>query len=67
MKNGAHFGAVLRLNGIGVIPEIEAVGIAVVKPQAGVVRMVDAFAGKRIQRIAASYSDALIVNERDRG
>ncbi len=43
MVNRAHLGAVFRLDGVGVVPEIEAVDIAVVEPEAGVMRMVDSF------------------------
>src|SRR6266852_2046449 len=53
MTDVAHFGGVLGLDGFGVVPEIEAVNVAVVEPQAGVVRMVDALAGARFEREAA--------------
>ena len=62
MEDGAVFGTVLRFDGIGVIPEVEAVGVAVVEPEAGVVRMVGAFAGTRIERIAAGQGYAVVID-----
>ena len=38
---------------VGVVPEVEPVHVAVVEPESGVVRMVDAFARPWIERIAA--------------
>jgi hypothetical protein len=53
MTDVAHFRGVLGLDGFGVVPEIEAVNVAVVEPQAGVVRVVDTLAGARLEREAA--------------
>ncbi len=54
MENGAHLGGVFRLDGVGIVPEIDAIYIFVVKPKAGVMGMIDAFAGALVEREAAS-------------
>lgn len=64
MKNRAHLCAVFGLDGVGVIPEIEAVDAFVVEPQAGVVGVVDALAGAGRERVAARDGDAFVGNER---
>src|SRR6185369_12391493 len=48
MDDAAHFGGVFGLDGGGIVPEIEAIDVAVVEPQSGVVRMVDTLAGTGI-------------------
>src|SRR5260370_17160060 len=58
MTDVAHFGGVFGLDGFGVVPEIEAVNVAVVEPQASVVRMVDALARARFEREAAGDDGA---------
>src|SRR5712691_9098904 len=58
MKNGAHFGRVFRLDGVGIIPEIDAIDVFIVEPKAGVMRMIDAFAGALLERKAASDDGA---------
>src|SRR5712672_343719 len=58
MDNGAHFWSTIRFDGIGIIPEIEAIDVFVVEPEAGVMRMVYTFAGARFEREAASDDGA---------
>src|ERR1035437_4351323 len=67
VENGAHLGAVLGLDGVGVIPEIEAVGVFVVEPQAGVMGVIDALAGAGRERVAARDGDAFVGDERIEG
>ena len=45
VPDGAEFGLALRGNGAGVIPEVQAVDIAVVKPDAHMMRVVIRFVG----------------------
>src|SRR5207245_744928 len=58
MEDGAHLGGVFRLDGVGIIPEIDAIDIFVVEPKAGVMGMIDAFAGALLKREAASNDGA---------
>ena len=58
MNDGAHLGRVFRLDGIGIIPEIDAIDIFVVKPEAGVMGMIDAFTGALLEWEAASDDGA---------
>ena len=51
--NGAHLGGALPRNGVGVVPEIEAVDVAVVEPEAVVVWMVGTLTGARCKRPTA--------------
>ena len=44
------FGARSAGMSYGVVPEVEAVDVAVVEPEADVVRMIDALAGPRVER-----------------
>src|SRR5260370_5923474 len=53
VANVAHFGSVLRLDGSRVAPEIETIDIAIVEPQAGVMRMINALARSRLAWEAA--------------
>ncbi len=62
--DGAVFGAIFGLDGVGVIPEIEVVDIAVVEPEAGMVGMVDAFAGDGLEGEAARDGGAVGGDER---
>ena len=64
LQDRAHLGAIFRLDGIGVVPEIESIDIAVVEPHAGVVRVVDTFSRPRIEGITACDRDAFVCNER---
>src|SRR5438270_13484303 len=50
VANGAHFAGILRLDGFGIIPEVEAVDAFVVEPETGVMRMINAFGGARLER-----------------
>ena len=54
----AHLGCVFGLDGVGVVPEIEAIDIAVVEPQARMMRMIDTLSRSRRKRIAARNRDA---------
>src|SRR5271168_1709706 len=49
----SHLGSILGLDGVGIVPEIEAVDVFVVEPKAGVMRMIDAFTGALLQRKTA--------------
>ena len=50
MEDRAHLRSLRRLDRVGVVPEIEAVHVLVVEPQADVMRMIDALAGARRER-----------------
>src|ERR1700730_18184936 len=58
MENGAHLWGIFRFDGVGIVPEIDAVDTLVVEPKAGVMRMIDAFAGALLERKAASDDGA---------
>src|ERR1700722_4320199 len=58
LKNRTHLWSIFGFDGIGIIPEVESVHVFVVEPQAGVMRMIDAFTGELLQRIAASDDGA---------
>src|SRR5882762_2198329 len=64
VTNIAHLGRVFRLNSFRVVPEIETANIPVVEPRPDVMRMVDAFARTRIQRISSRNESALCVAPR---
>jgi hypothetical protein len=64
VTDGAVFGAVFRFDGVGVIPEVEVVGVAVVEPEAGMVRVIDALAGNGLEGIAAGDGGAVGRDER---
>src|SRR5579859_3850058 len=64
VNDGAHLRAIFGLDGVGVVPEIEAIHVAVVEPQSGMMRMVDAFVGTRLEWVATGDGDAFIVDER---
>jgi hypothetical protein len=49
MDDGPVFRRVLGRDGVRVVPEVEAVDVAVVEPEADVMRMVDALARPRLQ------------------
>ena len=53
------FGACAGRDRVGVVPEVEAVHVAVVEPEADVVRMIHALARPRLERIAARHDDAV--------
>ena len=53
LDDSAHLWSVFGFDGLGIVPEVQAVDIFVVEPQAGVVRVVDAFAGALLKRKAA--------------
>ena len=63
-SDGAVFGTVGGLDGVGVIPEVEVVDVAVVEPESGVVGMVDSFAGEGLEGKAASDGGAVGCDER---
>src|ERR1700733_2454120 len=63
VANGAVFTSVGGFDGIGVIPEVEVVGVAVVEPEAGVVRVVDAFALDGLEGKTASDGGAIGCDE----
>src|SRR5712692_2753145 len=54
MDDGAHLGRVLGFDGVRIVPEIEAIDIFIVEPEARVMGMVNAFARALLKRIAAS-------------
>src|SRR5882724_12118014 len=58
MENGAHLWSVFRFDGVGIVPEIDAVDAFIVEPKAGVVRVIDAFACALLEREAASDDSA---------
>ena len=51
--------AIFRRDGVGVVPEIEAVYVTVIEPNAGVVGMIDALAGAGRERISADDINAV--------
>src|SRR5690242_19542454 len=51
LHDGAHFRRPFRRNRVGIVPKIQSVYVLVVEPQTGVMRMIDAFAGPRFERI----------------
>ena len=53
LDNGAHFGDRFGFDGLGIVPEIDAVDTLVVEPEAGVMRVIDAFAGALLKGKAA--------------
>src|SRR5437667_287879 len=53
VANDAHLRGVFGLDGFGIVPEVEAVDITVVEPETDMMRMVHAFAGAGLERIAA--------------
>ncbi len=57
--DGAVLGAVFWLDGVGVVPVVDVVDVAVVEPEAGVVGMVGALAGERVEGIAAGEGGAV--------
>src|SRR5882672_5486172 len=59
MNDGAHLGGIFRLDGVGIVPEIDAVDVFIVEPKSGVMRMIDAFAGSLLEWKAASHDGAL--------
>src|SRR5258705_13689644 len=50
MHDRSHFALLLRWQERRTVPEIDAVDVAVVQPEAGVMWVVDALAGSRLQR-----------------
>jgi hypothetical protein len=58
VDNGAHLWSIFRFDGVGVIPEIDAVDALIVEPKARVMRMIDALAGTLLERKAASDDGA---------
>src|SRR5712692_7800563 len=64
MDDGAHLGRVFRLDGVGIIPEINAIDVFIVEPKARVMRMVNAFAGALLKRKAASDDGSLGSSQR---
>src|SRR2546429_144812 len=58
MENGAHLGGIFRFDGVGIVPEINAIDALIVQPKAGVMGVVDALAGALLERKAASDDGA---------
>ena len=58
MQDGAHLGRVFRLDGVGIVPEIDAIYVFIVEPETGVMGMIDAFARALFEREAASDDGA---------
>ena len=52
VEDGAHLRRLIGLDRVGVVPEVEAVDVAVVQPETDVVRMVDALTLAGIEREA---------------
>ena len=59
MDDRAHLRRLFGRDRVGVVPEVEAVDVAVVEPQSDVVRMVDALALAGLERVAARDERAL--------
>src|SRR2546428_1642994 len=49
VKDRSHLGRVVRLQRIGVVPEVDAVDALVVEPEADMVRVIDALTRPRIE------------------
>ena len=60
MQDRAHLLA-RGLDGVGVVPEVEAVHVTVVQPQADVMRMIDSLTLPRFEREAARHDRPLAV------
>src|SRR5205085_1197578 len=54
----AVMASLCRLDGVGVVPKVKAVHVAVIEPQADLVRMIRALAGTRFKRVAARHERA---------
>src|SRR5258708_22202700 len=59
MENRGNIGSIFGLDGVGIVPEIDAIDVFIVEPKAGVVRMIDALAGALLEREAASDDGAV--------
>src|SRR6266850_411708 len=59
VDDGAHLWSIFRFDGVGIVPEIDAVDAFIIEPKAGVMRVIDAFAGALLERKAASDDGAL--------
>src|SRR6202044_3564423 len=64
LVNGTHLGAVFRLDGVGVIPEVESVYVTVIEPNSCMMRMIDPLTRARRERKAADHVDAIGADER---
>jgi hypothetical protein len=53
VNDGAHLRRAIRPDRVGVVPEIQAVDVPVVEPQADVMGMIDALVGARLERPAS--------------
>src|SRR5262245_10654893 len=53
VNDAAHLRLLLLRERLGVVPEVDAIDVAVVEPEADVVRVVHALAGARVEREAA--------------
>ena len=58
MEDGAHLRRVFRLDGVGIVPEIDAIYVFIVEPETGVMGMIYAFARALFEREAASDDGA---------
>src|SRR6266849_2131869 len=59
VDDGAHLWSMFRFDGVGIVPEIDAVDAFIVEPKAGVVRVIDSLSGALLERKAASEDRAL--------
>src|SRR6202453_5150217 len=59
LVNGPHLGAVFRLDGVGVIPEVESVYVTVIEPNSRMMRMIDPLTRARRERKATDHVDAI--------
>ena len=64
MENRSHLGSVFRFDGVGIVPEIEAIDAFIVEPETGMMGVIDAFAGALLEREAASDGGAFSRAER---
>src|SRR5260370_21409251 len=58
MENRAHFGRIFGFDGVGIVPEIDAIDVFIVEPKAGMMRVIDALARALLEREAASDDGA---------
>ena len=59
LLDGAHLWSILRLDGFGIVPEINAIDAFVVEPQPSMMRMIHTFTGPLLQWEATSDDGAL--------
>src|ERR1700733_11160455 len=64
LVNGTHLGTVLRLDGVGVVPEVESVYVTVIEPNSRMMRMIDPLARTRRQRKSTDHIDPVRCDQR---